>query len=82
MSTIDIYKPFSKIAKEGMYHGCWSIYEDGTRKLISKCCKCNYQTNDPFWKKAKEVDFSVKTRGQKSSPMSKVVQYFTKTGKN
>ena len=84
MSTIEIYKPLSKIVKGGQYHGCWSICEDGTRRLISgKCNICNYPTNDPFWKDPKDVDFSVKTRSQKSklkrAKMSEVVKYFTKT---
>ena len=50
MSKITIYKPLSKMCKDGKYHGCWSIYEDGTRMLISKNHYCKYSTNDPFWK--------------------------------
>ena len=46
MSTIEIYKPLSKIASNGNYHGCWGIYEDGTRRLITECSKCRYPTNN------------------------------------
>ena len=63
--TETIYRPVSKICKEGKYHGCWSIYEDGTRMLIGKNMLCKYPTNDPFWKKPKDVDFKSKTRLQK-----------------
>ena len=79
---IIIYKPISKICEGGKYHGCWSIYEDGTRILISKEHFCKYPTNDPFWKKAKEVDFKVKTRAQKTKmgkpAMKDVIKYFSK----
>ena len=61
-----IYKPVSKLCENGKYHGCWSIYEDGsTRKLIGKNFLCKYPTDDPFWKKPEEVNFKIKTRAQK-----------------
>ena len=81
MSKITVYKPFSKMCKNGKYYGCWSIYEDGTRKLIAKEHKCNFSTNDPFWKHPKDVDFKVKTRAQKNklqkAKMKDVVKYFS-----
>ena len=84
MSPIEIYKPQSKAAKNGAYHGCWSICEDGTRRLINgKCSICRYPTNDPFWKDPKDVNFSIKTRSQKAKlkkpVFEDVVKYFTKT---
>ena len=84
MDTIEIYKPHSKMAKNGLYHGCYGVYKDGTRKLITgKCSKCRYPTNDPFWMKAEEVNFKVKTRAQKEklekANQSEVLKYFTKT---
>ena len=63
--TETIYKPVSKLCENGKYHGCWSIYEDGTRMIISKNMLCKYPTDDPFWKKPKDVDFKIKTRAQK-----------------
>ena len=76
-----IYKPVSKCCKNGKYHGCWSIYEDGTRMLISKNAICKYATDDSFWKEPKDVDFKIKTRAQKkkmSKPLIKdVVKYLT-----
>ena len=71
-----IYKPVSKICKNGKYHGCWSVYEDGTRKLISKWSRCMYATDDPFWKDPKDVDFKIKTRAQKNR-MARAKQYLT-----
>ena len=59
----------------------WSIYEDGTRMLISKEHCCKYATNDPFWKEPKDVDFKVKTRAQKrkmkKTAMKDVVKYLS-----
>ena len=61
-----IYKPVSKCCENGKYHGCWSIYEDSTRKPITKNARCIYATDDPFWKEPKDVDFKIKTRSQKN----------------
>ena len=76
-----IYKPVSKCCKNGIYHGCWSIYEDGTRMLVSKNASCTYATDDPFWKEPKDVDFRIKTRAQKRKmnkpAMKDVVKYLT-----
>ena len=82
MSKITIYKPLSKMCKDGKYQGCWSIYEDGTRMLITTNHYCKYATNDPFWKNPKDVDFKVKTRAQKKKlvkpKMREVIKYFSK----
>ena len=84
MDPIEIYKPLSKVAKNGLYHGCWGICEDGTRRLITgNCSICRYPTNDPFWMDPKDVNFSIKTRSQKSKlkrpKFDEVIKYFTKT---
>ena len=79
MSKITIYKPPSK---DGKYHCCWAIYEDGTRQLITKRRKCKFPTDDPFWKHAKDVDFKIKIRAQKAkvekAKMKDAVKYFSK----
>ena len=81
MSKITIYKPPSKICRDGKYHSCWAIYEDGTRQLITKGRKCKFPTDDPFWKHAKDVDFKIKTRAQKAklekAKMKEAVKYFS-----
>ena len=84
MDTVEIYKPHSKINKNGLYHGCYGVNEDGTRILITgKCSVCRYPTNDPFWMKAKDVNFKVKTRAQKEkskrAKTDEILKYFTKT---
>ena len=82
MSKITIYKLTSKLCKDGKYHGCWAIYKDATRQLITKKHKCKFPTDDPFWKQAKEVDFKIKTGAQKAklekAKMKDVVKYFSK----
>ena len=76
-----IYRPVSKICKNGICHGCCSVYEDGTRKLISKWSCCMYATDDPFWKDPKDVDFKIKTRAQKNrmarAKQKDVLKYLT-----
>ena len=76
-----MYKPLSRCSEDGKYHGCWTVYEDGTRKFISKGRGCYFATNDPFWKDPKDVDFKIKTRAQrKSTPIAKqkdVIKYLT-----
>ena len=84
MATIEIFKPHSKFYKNGLYHGCYGVYKDGTRKLITgKCSKCRYPTNDPFWMKAEEVNIKIKTRAQKEklemADKNEVFHYFIKT---
>ena len=82
MSKIAIYKPPSKLCRDGKYHGCWAIYEDGTRQLITKGRKCKFPTDDPFWKEAKDVDFKIKTRAQKTklekAKVKDAIKYFSK----
>ena len=82
MSKITIYKLPSKLCRDGKYHGCWGIYEDGTRQLKTKGRKCKFPTDNPFWKQAKDVDFKIKTRAQKAklekAKMKEVVKYFSK----
>ena len=82
ISKITIYKLPSKLYRDGKYHGCWGIYEDGTRKLITKGCKCKFPTDDLFWKEAKDVDFKIKTRAKKAklenAKMKEALKYFCK----
>ena len=82
MSKITIYKAASKLCRDGKCHGCWAIYEDGTRKLITKGLKCKFPTDDQYWKQPKDVDFKIKTRVQKAklerAKMKEVVKYFSK----
>ena len=77
-----IYKPVSKCCENGKCHGCWSIYEDGTRMLISNNACCKYATDGPFWKEPRDVDFKIKARAQKRKmnkpAMKDVVKYLTK----
>ena len=76
-----IYKTLSRCSEDGIYHGCWSVYEDGTRKFISKGRGCYFATNDPFWKEPKDADFKIKIRAQKKrTPIAKQkdgVEYLT-----
>ena len=55
-----IYKPVSKRCENGKYHGCWSIYEDSTRKLITKNVRCIYASDDHFGKSQKTLTLKLK----------------------
>ena len=52
----------------GKYHGCWTVYEDGSRCLIEydldKKCVC--VTNEPFWKRPEDADFNIQTMTQEA----------------
>ena len=58
-------KLLNKAVKNGKYHACFNVYEDGTRPLIKKGEKFYLTTNGPFWKNIRGVGFKVETRSQK-----------------
>ena len=39
---------------------------DGTSRIIGKNFRCFYPTNMPFWKRARDVDFYVRTHSQEA----------------
>ena len=45
-----------------LYHGCSTVYKDGTRMLIGKGQSCVLSTNSPFWKLPKDIESKVETR--------------------
>ena len=48
--------------KRRLYHGCNTVYKDGTRMLIGKGQDCVLSTNYPFWILPKDIDSKVQTR--------------------
>ena len=70
-----MFQPISTAVHNGKYHGCFMVYENGTRPMIEKGDNCHHATekgdncylatNDPFWKHSKDVDFKIQTRAQK-----------------
>ena len=48
--------------KRRLYHGCNTVYKDGTRMLTRKGQDCVLSTNHPFWKLAEDTDSKVETR--------------------
>ena len=48
--------------KRRLYHGCSTVYKDGTRMLIGKGQDCELSTDYPFWKLPKDIDSKVETR--------------------
>ena len=76
------YRPLSIAVTNGKYHGCFKVYEDGTRPLIEKSEKCYLSTNDPFWKKLKDVPFKVEKKNLKkklNKRRTKTMEYRKKT---
>ena len=49
-----------------VFHGCMRKNSDGTNRIIEKNFTCLYPTNMPFWKRARDVDFGVRTRSQEA----------------
>ena len=48
--------------KRRLYHGCSTVYKDGTRMLIGKEQDCVLSTDCPFWKLPKDIDSKVEMR--------------------
>ena len=49
-------------SKRPLYHGCSTVYKDGTRMLIGKGQDCVLSTNYLFWKLPEEVESKIETR--------------------
>ena len=51
------------MSQNGLYHGCWTVFEDGTRCLIKSSWgeKFLCPTNNPFWKRLQDVESRVET---------------------
>lgn len=47
-----------------VFHGCMNKNNDGTNRIIEKNFTCFCPTNMPFWKRARDVDFCVRTCSQ------------------
>ena len=62
------FKPLSKAVRNGKYHECFNVCENGMRPLVNykQGETCYLATNEPFWKHAKDVCFKIQTRAQKA----------------
>ena len=49
-----------------VFHGCMRKNNDGTNRIIEKKFTCLYPTKIPFWKRARDVNFGVRTRSQEA----------------
>ena len=49
-------------SKRRLYHGCSTMYKDGTRMLIGKGQDCVLSNDNPFWKLPKDIESKVETR--------------------
>ena len=45
-----------------LYHGCCTVYKDGTRMLIGKGQDCMLSTDYPVWKFPNDTDSRLETR--------------------
>ena len=49
-------------SKRRLYHGCSTVYKDGTRMLIGKGQDCVLSIDYPFWKLPEDTESKVETR--------------------
>ena len=49
-------------SKRRLYHGCSTVYKDGTRMLIGKGQDCVISTDYLLWKLPKDIESKVETR--------------------
>ena len=47
-----------------VFHGCANKNNDGTYHVIEKNHICFWPTSRPYWKRARDVNFGVRTRSQ------------------
>ena len=60
------------------FHGCMNKNNDDTNRIIEKNFTCLYPTNVPFWKRARDVDFCVRTRSQEARQDAVKLQDFNR----
>ena len=76
------------MSQNDLYHGCWTVFEDGTRCLIKSSWgeKCICPTNDPFWKRTQDVVSRVETMTEemdkKLASKRYIKNYFKELQKN
>ena len=61
-----------------VFHGCMNKNNDGTNHIIEKNHTCVYPTNVPFWKRARDVDFRVRTHSQETRQNAVKLQDFNR----
>ena len=61
--------------KRRLYHGCSTVYKDGTRMLIGKRQDCVLSTDYPFWKLPEDIDSKVETRSMVKSKKLTSLKY-------
>ena len=70
------------MSQDDLYHGCWTVYEDGTRCLIKSNWgkKCVCPTNYLFWKLLEDLESRVQTMseemGKKLASKRYIKNYF------
>ena len=64
--------------KDKDFHGCMNKNNDGTNRIIEKHFTCLYPTDLPFWKRARDVDFCVRTRSQEARQDAVTLQDFNR----
>ena len=66
-------------SKRRLYHGCSTVYKNGTRMLIGKGQDCLLSTNYPFWKLPEDVESKIETRSmlkrKKLVPLKHILDY-------
>ena len=61
-----------------VFHGCMNKNNDVSNHIIKKNHTCLYPTDVPFWKRARDVDFRVRTRSQETRQNAVKLQDFNR----
>ena len=61
-----------------VFHGSMNKNNDGTNRIIEKIFLCLYPTNVPFWKRARDVGFCVRTHSQEARQDAVKLQGFNR----
>ena len=61
-----------------VFHGSMNKNNDSTNRIIEKNFTCLYPTNVPFWKRARDVGFCVRTHSQEARQDAVKLQGFNR----
>ena len=64
-------------SKRRLYHGCSTVYKDGTRMLIGKRQDCVISTDYLFWKLPKDTNSKVEARSMLKRKKFASIKYIT-----
>lgn len=67
-----------RMSTDKVFHGCMKKNSDGSNRVIEKNFTCLWPTDSPFWKRARDTNFKVRTRSQEHDQKTVKLQGFNR----